>query len=94
MFLLAGNPLLCDCSLQWTLGTDSLVADLRELTCSHHDQSAAALVSPLVSASQAQFLCHYEVHCFSLCKCCGFLACDCRMDCPDLCTCLHDEVRN
>ena len=90
MFLLAGNPLLCDCSLQWTLTTHSL-ADLDSLTCSHHSQTG--LVSPLVSASQAEFLCHYEVHCFSLCKCCGFLACDCRMDCPDPCTCLHDEVR-
>ena len=90
MFQLSGNPLLCDCSLQWTLTTTSL-ADLTDLTCSHHDQSTRAGTS-LVS-SQDQFLCHYEVHCFSLCKCCGFLACDCRMDCPDLCTCLHDEVR-
>ena len=38
------------------------------------------------------FLCHYTTHCFSLCRCCTFLACDCRMNCPEACTCLHDEV--
>ena len=25
------------------------------------------------------FLCRYEGHCFALCKCCEFYACDCRM---------------
>ena len=92
VFLLSGNPLLCDCTLQRTL-TSATVADLREVTCSHHHQAGGeeGLVS-LVSASPAQFLCHYTTHCFSLCRCCGFFACDCRMSCPAQCTCLHDEV--
>ena len=89
MFLVSGNPLLCDCTLQWTL-TSLTVADMRDVTCSHQDQAGPSV--SLVSASREQFLCHYTVHCFSLCKCCGFLACDCRMDCPEMCTCLHDEV--
>ena len=25
------------------------------------------------------FLCEYEAHCFALCQCCDFVACDCRM---------------
>ena len=96
MFLVSGNPLLCDCTLQWTL-TSARVADLSSVTCSqssHHSQAGAetsGLVS-LASASPAQFLCHYTTHCFSLCRCCGFFACDCRMSCPAQCTCLHDEV--
>ena len=91
VFSLSGNPLLCDCTLQWTL-TSLTVADMNSVTCTHQDQGDSQPVS-LVAASQEQFLCHYTTHCFSLCKCCGFLACDCRMSCPELCTCLHDEVR-
>ena len=93
MFLVSGNPLLCDCTLQWTL-TSATVADLSSVTCSHTHQAGVESTNPvsLVSASQSQFLCHYTTHCFSLCRCCGFFACDCRMSCPAQCTCLHDEV--
>ena len=89
VFLLSGNPLLCDCTLQWAL-TSLTVADMRDVTCSHQDQAGPSV--SLVSASREQFLCHYTTHCFSLCRCCGFFACDCRMSCPEQCTCLHDEV--
>merc|ERR1719438_439403 len=89
VFQLSNNPLLCDCTLQWTLTGDS-VADISRVTCQHHDQTT----SHVSLATRDTFLCHYETHCFSLCRCCTFLACDCRMNCPDMCTCLHDESWN
>ncbi|XP_026319097.1 toll-like receptor Tollo isoform X2 [Hyposmocoma kahamanoa] len=46
---------------------------------------------PLVEAASHQFLCKYEFHCFALCHCCDFDACDCEMTCPNNCTCYHDQ---
>lgn len=46
---------------------------------------------PLVEATSANFLCTYETHCFALCHCCDFDACDCEMTCPNNCTCYHDQ---
>ena len=46
---------------------------------------------PLVEATPANFLCPYETHCFALCHCCDFDACDCEMTCPNNCTCYHDQ---
>lgn len=46
---------------------------------------------PLVEAMANQFLCKYETHCSSLCHCCDFVACDCKMGCPANCTCYHDQ---
>ena len=39
-----------------------------------------------------EFLCPYEKHCFALCKCCDFFACDCRMKCSEGCDCYHDQT--
>ncbi|KAF2350967.1 Leucine-rich repeat, partial [Trinorchestia longiramus] len=39
----------------------------------------------------SQFLCQYETHCFALCHCCEFDACDCEMTCPDGCGCFHEQ---
>ena len=87
VYQLSGNPLLCDCTLEWALNGD-IVSDLDLVTCQHHDQT----LSHVSHVTRDTFLCHYTTHCFSLCRCCTFLACDCRMNCPDTCTCLHDEV--
>merc|ERR1719510_1573402 len=46
----------------------------------------------MTSVPSNQFLCHYESHCFSLCMCCDFFGCDCRMQCPDGCSCFHDST--
>ena len=46
---------------------------------------------PLVSVHQHQFLCTYRRHCFTLCHCCDFDACDCEQTCPDSCSCYHDH---
>ena len=40
----------------------------------------------------SEFLCSYETHCFALCMCCDFFACDCRMKCSDGCQCFHDQT--
>ena len=46
----------------------------------------------LASVPPQQFLCPYESHCFSLCMCCDFYGCDCRMQCPEGCACYHDAT--
>lgn len=48
-------------------------------------------VTPLVEATSTDFLCPYRTHCFALCHCCDFDACDCEMICPTNCSCYHDQ---
>ena len=48
-------------------------------------------VTPLVEATSSDFLCPYRTHCFALCHCCDFDACDCEMTCPTNCSCYHDQ---
>ncbi len=50
------------------------------------------LVVPLSQARPHEFLCPYETHCFALCMCCDFFACDCRMKCSEGCDCYHDQT--
>jgi len=40
----------------------------------------------------SQFVCKYEAHCIPQCFCCDFFACDCRMQCPEGCSCYHDNA--
>ena len=100
VFLLAPNPLLCDCSLEWLLppgpGVLSVpgphISDRDLLSCSPHPTGPAPLAPlPLAKLPPALLLCRYTQHCFSLCRCCTFLACDCRMRCPEHCACYHDQ---
>lgn len=44
----------------------------------------------LLSADSSNFLCRYKSHCFALCHCCEFDACDCEMICPNGCNCYYD----
>lgn len=48
----------------------------------------------LIDADPSHFLCTYETHCFSICHCCEYNACDCKMTCPTNCTCFHDQSWN
>ncbi|CAH0385763.1 unnamed protein product [Bemisia tabaci] len=50
------------------------------------------LTKPLLQMKSSDFLCKYETHCFALCHCCDFDACDCEMTCPTNCTCYHDHL--
>nr|ANG08895.1 toll family protein LongTollC [Parhyale hawaiensis] len=49
---------------------------------------------PLVNVHSHQFLCTYRRHCFTLCHCCDFDACDCEQTCPNNCLCYHDHTWN
>ena len=45
---------------------------------------------PMKDVPSSSFLCQYKSHCFALCHCCDFDACDCEMTCPDNCRCYYD----
>jgi len=50
------------------------------------------LLAPVSAVRPEEFLCTYETHCFALCMCCDFFACDCRMKCSEGCDCYHDQT--
>ena len=89
---LYGNPLSCDCYLDWLPSINDepqrqllpKISDLDDLECYNHGGVG------LMTLRRDQFLCPYETHCFDLCMCCDFYACDCRMQCPYGCECEHD----
>ena len=92
-FFFYGNPLSCDCYLDWLPSINeqsqrqslaAMIVDLEDLRCVNH------LGAKVTKLHKDQFLCPYETHCFDLCMCCDFYACDCRMQCPYGCECEHD----
>lgn len=97
-FFIGGNPLECDCTMEWLqkintgnrARTQPKLMDLDSIYCKLLYNRGNAYV-PLVEAASQQFLCKYEFHCFALCHCCDFDACDCEMTCPNNCTCYHDQ---
>ncbi|XP_045466539.1 toll-like receptor 6 [Harmonia axyridis] len=97
-FYIGGNPFQCDCTMEWLQRINKLdhlrqhprVMDLETIYCKLlYNRDSNYL--PLVEAESSQFLCTYETHCFALCHCCDFDACDCEMTCPNNCTCYHDQ---
>ena len=99
-FLLAGNPLLCDCEMEWlqkinsmpSHGHHGLIADLDNVQCRLNSQYGLSNLVPIKQVHRSQFVCPYQAHCFALCMCCDFFACDCRMQCPEGCSCFHDST--
>lgn len=95
-FFIGGNPYQCDCNLDWLQKnniesrTQPKLMDLNSIYCKLLYNRGKTYV-PLVEAMPNQFLCKYEQHCFALCHCCDFFACDCKMECPKNCTCYHDQ---
>ncbi|XP_053679901.1 toll-like receptor Tollo [Anopheles nili] len=95
-FYIGGNPYQCDCNLNWLQKnnvdsrTQPRLMDLDSIYCKLLYNRGRTYV-PLVEAQPNQFLCKYETHCFALCHCCDFYACDCKMECPKQCTCYHDQ---
>ncbi|CAG4930700.1 unnamed protein product [Colias eurytheme] len=97
-FFIGGNPLECDCTMEWLqkintgnrARTQPKLMDLDSIYCKLLYNRGNSYV-PLVEAASHQFLCKYEFHCFALCHCCDFDACDCEMTCPNNCTCYHDQ---
>lgn len=100
-FMVAGNPYLCDCHMEWLQRLGSLddsrqyprVIDLADVVCRLSFSRQKATLA-LVKAHSSEFLCRYRNHCFALCHCCDFDACDCEMVCPDNCTCYYDQSWN
>ncbi|XP_069690594.1 toll-like receptor Tollo [Periplaneta americana] len=98
-FYIGGNPFHCDCTMEWLHRINQLshlrqhprVMDLDTVTC-RLSYSRGEMSRPLLDLKPSQFLCPYETHCFALCHCCDFDACDCEMTCPDNCTCYHDHT--
>ncbi|XP_057654506.1 toll-like receptor 7 [Diorhabda carinulata] len=98
---LGGNPFHCDCTMEWLQLINNMsasrqyprVMDLENIVCKM-THSRGMTHMPLNQAKQNDFLCTYETHCFALCHCCDFDACDCEMTCPNNCTCYHDQTWN
>ncbi|XP_012225544.2 toll-like receptor 6 [Linepithema humile] len=96
-FYIGGNPFICDCTTEWLQRINSLtlrqhpkVKDLESVYCRLPYDRRKSFI-PLLEAKPSQFLCTYKAHCFALCHCCEFDACDCEMTCPANCTCYHDQ---
>ena len=97
-FNLGGNPIACNCHMQWFQGINQgaglarypHIVDLESIYCQLMNTAAKTFI-PLVEARPDQFLCQYQTHCFSLCQCCQFDSCDCEMTCPAGCACYHDN---
>lgn len=97
-FYIGGNPFLCDCTIDWLQKINQQpgrqyprVMDLDTIYCKLL-QTRQMVYIPLVEAEPTRhFLCKYKTHCFALCHCCDFDACDCEMTCPNNCTCYHDQ---
>lgn len=97
-FYIGDNPILCDCTMEWLPRINEMVRlrhyprvmDLDAVTCDMVHARATPR-RPLLSLKSKDFLCRYDAHCFALCHCCDFDACDCEMTCPDNCSCYHDH---
>ncbi len=97
-FYLGGNPFECDCSMDWLQSINNLtgrqhpqIKDVNNIECIM-PHTRGAPVRPLSTMTAHDFLCEYESHCFALCHCCDFDACDCEMTCPTNCTCYRDQT--
>ncbi|CAL4222067.1 unnamed protein product [Meganyctiphanes norvegica] len=94
------NPILCDCHMEWMhrvhqisgLRQHPRVMDLDKVTCTLPYPRSEENRVLFLETESSQFLCPYTSHCFALCKCCDFIACDCQMICPDGCSCHHDDT--
>ncbi|XP_034253083.1 toll-like receptor 7 [Thrips palmi] len=98
-FYLGGNPFFCDCSMEWLQMINNMthmrqhprVMDLDNVMCRMQNLRGRQHIAA-TEARAANFLCTYETHCFALCHCCDFDACDCEMTCPQNCSCYHDQA--
>jgi len=99
IFKVSSNPFFCDCNMEWVQRINNLdesrqyplILDLKSIMCSLSFARSTSYL-PLIKANSSNFLCKYKTHCFALCHCCDFDACDCEMMCPDNCTCYYDQT--
>ncbi|KAM3958443.1 toll-like receptor 7 [Aphomia sociella] len=98
-FYIGGNPFNCDCSMEWLPLINNMTAmrqhprimDLENVLCKMTHARGVTHI-PLSNLKSTDFLCTYETHCFTLCHCCDYFACDCQMTCPNNCSCYHDPT--
>lgn len=81
---LAGNPLHCDCHLEWLRNINELseqrrqlpkLMDMNNIKCTmehNHEQKSFddVAIKPFFELNSNDFLCKYENHCHTLCQCC------------------------
>nr|AOG75606.1 Toll2 [Procambarus clarkii] len=105
LLLLSHNPLECNCATDWLLRAAGAVlgvplsggsilphlGDVGAVECRLPGLWQEVIV-PLIIVQPHQFLCTYRRHCFTLCHCCDFDACDCEQTCPRNCTCYNDHT--
>nr|AOF80300.1 toll [Macrobrachium rosenbergii] len=99
-FYVGGNPIFCDCNMEWMhrvhqisgLRQHPRVMDLDKVICTLPYPRTEENRIPFLETQPSQFLCPYTSHCFALCQCCDFIACDCQMTCPKGCSCYHDDT--
>lgn len=81
---LGGNSFNCTCDMEWLTRVNQLsllrqypqILDLDGIMCKSVS-SRKPEVTPLPDMKPRNFLCPYRSHCFALCQCCDFDACDC-----------------
>lgn len=79
-------------NLTCSLNNRNIDANERSLAETNGSSSKMLFFVPLSTVAPREFLCEYETHCFALCMCCDFFACDCRMKCSEGCSCFHDQT--
>ncbi|XP_055333585.1 toll-like receptor Tollo [Paramacrobiotus metropolitanus] len=97
-FHIGSNPFLCDCQMVYMKKMNSKnlksylrenpnIADLDSVECVEMRSKASRR---MLDVPDDAFVCPYNEQCVPSCHCCDYAACDCKMTCPDNCTCYHD----
>lgn len=98
---LSGNPFKCDCTMDFLLNINNIsnnphthrypkIMDTDNIVCNVENSVRNGDTLHLKQMKTNNFLCEYKSHCFALCHCCDFFACDCEMICPKSCKCLNN----
>ncbi|KAB7502593.1 Toll-like receptor 6 [Armadillidium nasatum] len=70
-----------------------VIGDVSDVVCTlPHSIGNLTTYKKIDETIPDNFLCPYATHCFTLCHCCEFIACDCQMKCPNSCSCFHDDT--
>lgn len=101
-FFISDNLFDCDCTTEWLQRIHKFtsrqypdIMDLDLVECKlKYDRGSNNNIHQLLKLKSNDFLCKYDSHCFTVCHCCDYDACDCKMTCPDNCSCFYDITWN